>query len=171
MAEREIVIARRSGALRGPDGERIVIRQGRTIADSDHPAVLAHPRAWAPVMVTLRTDGSGDTPDADNWDPAGAVGPDPDMVEQAEQFARLAQAARAFDVLPDQPLTASEVVDHLAAILDEWSRRPGEAAADAPTSDREVRREWARANGFEVADKGRLPQAVEDAYAAAHPQD
>jgi hypothetical protein len=35
-------------------------------------------------------------------------------------------------------------------------------------SDLEAVREWARANGFEVADRGRIPRAVTEAYSAAH---
>lgn len=31
-------------------------------------------------------------------------------------------------------------------------------------------RAWANANGHDVATKGRIPQAVMDAYAAAHPE-
>jgi hypothetical protein len=54
--------------------------------------------------------------------------------------------------------------------------RPGRPAGSSPrrtssggTSANAPIRDWARANGFTVADGGRLPQAVRDAYFAAHP--
>lgn len=47
-----------------------------------------------------------------------------------------------------------------------WAGTP-ELNAEEPEPDRETIREWARENGHEVADKGRLKQAVIEAYAAA----
>jgi hypothetical protein len=184
----ELVIARRSGAVHDPDGNRIFIRAGRTVAEADHPLVLKYPKAFVPVSVTLRTDPSAPSanpsPD-DNWDPARVrftedengvntiyAEADPETVEHADQFRRLAGALRERGALPDHPMTAEEVVDHLVAIVDDCQRpltAPEPVEGDLGGDNREVRREWARANGFEVADKGRLPRAVEDAYAAAHP--
>ena len=176
----EIMIARRSGAVIDGDGNRVFIRAGRSIADADHPLVQKYPKAWVPVNVTFRTDGSGAPvaePDADSYDPAregaqDALYADPEIVEHAEQFRRLAGIARRFNVLPDQPLTAGEVVDHLAAIIDEW-QNGGYAQTDpgqeqAPEVGREEVRAWAKAAGLGVADKGRLSASVYAAYAEAH---
>lgn len=177
MTDREIMIARRSGAVTDNEGNRIFIKAGRTIADGDHPLVRKYPRAWATVNVSLRTDGSGTpvaAPDADSFDPAregaqDALYVDPELVEHAEQFRRLATALRDLNVLPDRPLTAAEVVEHTVSIVDEWQQRPGEDAVIdvAETADRETVRAWAREHGLVVADKGRLAVAVYDAYHAA----
>ncbi|HET9444204.1 MAG TPA: histone-like nucleoid-structuring protein Lsr2 [Acidimicrobiales bacterium] len=47
------------------------------------------------------------------------------------------------------------------------SRRAKKTSDAGPTSNAAVR-EWALANGFTVGTKGRLSQAVRDAYADAH---
>lgn len=176
MSDREVVIARRTGAVYDDEGERTLIRAGRTLADADHPLVKKYPRAWMPVTVALRTE---PRPDADSYDPAreGAqdtiyAEADPEVVELAEQFRRLAGLARGLNVLPDQPLTAAEVVDHLCAIMDEWQNgghaQNDEGQAATPEAGREEVRAWARSAGIAVADKGRLSASVYEAYAAAH---
>ncbi|MEU4492636.1 Lsr2 family protein [Streptomyces sp. NPDC023998] len=45
-------------------------------------------------------------------------------------------------------------------------RGAGKAAQDGPTADE--MRKWAAANGYEVSTRGRVPQSVREAYAAAH---
>jgi hypothetical protein len=47
---------------------------------------------------------------------------------------------------------------------------PSRRAAKPPAtgSSSEVVREWARSNGYEVSDRGRIAQAVRDAFEAAH---
>jgi len=42
-------------------------------------------------------------------------------------------------------------------------RSPRRASSDADTI-----RQWARANGHKVSDRGRIPQSVRDAYESAH---
>src|ERR1700750_947484 len=96
----EIVIARRSGAVYDENGERIFIRAGRTVADADHPLVKKYPKAWATVNVSLRTDGRTETAEV----PEGAqdtiyAEADPQTVELAQQFERLAVALRDLDAL------------------------------------------------------------------------
>lgn len=44
--------------------------------------------------------------------------------------------------------------------------RPGRAARSA--ADLGMVREWARTNGLDVNDRGRIPASVQDAYDAAH---
>jgi hypothetical protein len=46
-------------------------------------------------------------------------------------------------------------------------RSAAPAAADGTASAREIR-EWARSNGFDVPERGRIPSDVREAYAAAH---
>lgn len=178
----EIMIARRSGAVIDGDGNRVFIRAGRSVADADHPLVTKYPKAWVPVNVTFRTDGSGTPvvePDADSFDPLAPAEVTPEDVsaaaadvEHASEFRRLAGILRGLNVLPDRALTAAEVVDHLAAIVDEW-QSGGYAANDdrqaVPNSDldRETVRAWAKSVGMAVADKGRLAGSVYDAYRAA----
>lgn len=170
MADREIMIARRSGAVTDNEGNRIFIKAGRTIADGDHPLVRKYPRAWATVNVSLRTGenlegslGSEQSGSEQNLEVS------PEIVEHAEQFRRLAAALRDLNALPDRPLTATEVVECTVSIVDEWQQRPGEDAVIdvAETADRETVRAWAREHGLVVADKGRLAVAVYDAYHAA----
>jgi hypothetical protein len=42
------------------------------------------------------------------------------------------------------------------------------APARASRSDLSSLREWARANGYEISDRGRIPTEIRDAYEAAH---
>lgn len=147
----EMFIARRSGAITNREtGEVYRIRAGRTTAEAGHPAVEMYPRAWVPVTVHLPC-AAADTQDA----PRDEVG---------DAFTRLAAALRGRDVLSDRPLNADEIVDEIMAIVDRNATPDEPPAAGA----REDIRSWARANGHEIGDRGRIPQAVVDAYADAH---
>lgn len=57
-----IVVSRRDGILRAPDGTKHRVARGKTLADSDHPAVLANPGDWVPMVVTLTV---GDRPEGE----------------------------------------------------------------------------------------------------------
>jgi hypothetical protein len=48
-----IVVSRRDGILTAPDGTKHRVARGKTLADADHPAVLANPRDWTPMVVEL----------------------------------------------------------------------------------------------------------------------
>lgn len=70
---------------------------------------------------------------------------------------------------------ASQLRDALAPYVGHaraGSRRGGarKATASAPksTSDATAIREWARGQGFDVPERGRLPKEVKEAYDAAH---
>ena len=52
---RGIVVSRRDGILRAPDGTKWRVVRGKTLADADHPAVVANPGDWVPMVVTLTT--------------------------------------------------------------------------------------------------------------------
>ena len=69
--------------------------------------------------------------------------------------------------------------DHAAALretVEEWKarrvsgRRIRRRAGAAPrtASDTQKVREWARANGYEVSDRGRIPASIREAYDAAN---
>lgn len=71
---------------------------------------------------------------------------------------------------------AKELRDSLATWVDSarrvaGRRRPGRAAASSSNGSsgntNEVR-QWAKANGYEVSDRGRISAAVREAYEAAH---
>lgn len=47
-------------------------------------------------------------------------------------------------------------------------RRGGNSTAGAGKEELAKMREWGRANGHQVSDRGRVSQEVQDAYAAAH---
>lgn len=59
----QIVVSRRDGILRAPDGTKHRVARGKTLAHADHPAVLANPGDWVPMIITL-TVGDGDRPAA-----------------------------------------------------------------------------------------------------------
>ncbi|KAJ1684545.1 hypothetical protein LUZ63_020300 [Rhynchospora breviuscula] len=48
------------------------------------------------------------------------------------------------------------------------ARRSSPASAPKSSSDATAIREWARGNGFEVPERGRLPKEVKEAYESAH---
>lgn len=47
-------------------------------------------------------------------------------------------------------------------------RTPPKRAAGSSGPDSTTLREWARANGYKVSDRGRVPAEIREAYAAAH---
>jgi hypothetical protein len=49
----QIVVSRRDGILTAPDGTKHRVARGKTLADADHPAVIANPGDWVPMVVTL----------------------------------------------------------------------------------------------------------------------
>jgi hypothetical protein len=57
----EIVVARRNGVIREPDGTAHRIHRGKTLAHADHPIVTNVPDAWMPMTVELTTPGPQDT--------------------------------------------------------------------------------------------------------------
>ena len=48
------------------------------------------------------------------------------------------------------------------------SKPARKSAAKSSSGDTKIIREWARQNGFEVSDRGRIPSDVMEAYAAAN---
>lgn len=60
-----IVVSRRDGVLTAPDGTKWRVARGKTLADADHPAVLANPGDWAPMVITLTVGDHEPTVDDD----------------------------------------------------------------------------------------------------------
>ncbi len=60
----------------------------------------------------------------------------------------------------------SGYVGHARKVTSSRARRGKSAAAGGPSA-RELR-EWARSNGYEVSDRGRVPAEVREAFDAAH---
>lgn len=107
----EIVVSRRDGILRAPDGTKHRVARGRTLAHADHPAVLANPGDWVPMIITLtvgdRPDGvPQDSPAAAEIDQLNAqvteleetlAGRDAELTRLAEGVAELGVALPAED--------------------------------------------------------------------------
>lgn len=56
----QLVVAKRDGVIKGPDGTMHRVYKGKTLADARHPAVEHTPQAWMPMEVALPV--AGDAP-------------------------------------------------------------------------------------------------------------
>jgi hypothetical protein len=132
----EIVVSRRDGILTAPDGTKHRVARGKTLADADHPAVLANPRDWVPMVVTLTL---GDRPRAGDLDtPLGAqhervVQLENDVTELEETLAaRDAELIRLADQLAargvELPAEDDREPGWLVDLVFEWMDRFGTAA-------------------------------------------
>jgi hypothetical protein len=67
---------------------------------------------------------------------------------------------------------AAKLRDALSPWVSQGRRTGGRARrgtrSTAPASDTTKVREWAKANGYSVSDRGRISQEIRDAYDAAH---
>lgn len=54
----EIMVSRRDGIVRAPDGTQHRVHRGKTLADAAHPVVQAYPNDWQPMHVELAVDGA-----------------------------------------------------------------------------------------------------------------
>jgi hypothetical protein len=79
-----IVVSRRDGVLRAPDGTKYRVARGKTLAEADHPAVLANPGDWVPMVITLTVAGRPDLPAGDELTPSGAL--QPEVVERLSRM-------------------------------------------------------------------------------------
>lgn len=106
----QIVVSRRDGILRAPDGTRHRVARGRTLAEADHPAVLANPGDWSPMVVTLTTPGRPERSAAAL--PGGAEVPASHA--QVEQFEN--DLAELEETLASRDAELGRLVDGLAAL-------------------------------------------------------
>jgi len=97
----QIVVSRRDGILTAPDGTKHRVARGKTLAEADHPAVLANPGDWVPMVVTLTLDDR----------PAGAHLPA--SHEQVAQFEN--DVAELEETLAARDAELTRLADTLAA--------------------------------------------------------
>jgi hypothetical protein len=112
----EIVVSRRDGILTAPDGTKHRVARGKTLADADHPAVLANPGDWVPMVVTLTV---GDRPAGVPQDSPAAA----EIDELTEQVAELEETLAARDA--ELTRLAEGLVDLDVKLPDEDDREPG----------------------------------------------
>jgi hypothetical protein len=183
----ELVISRRDGIVRAPDGTQYRIYRGKTLADAQHPAVLASPSTWMPVTIDLPVEGT-DPSEAgtDNSELLARLGDAEAAVESYRvQLTRVVLLLEERGMLPAETDREREgwLVDAIAAAFDELEAElepeepaaepveqvvvPGPADPETPEG-RATIRTWAWAQGLEVSERGQLPRAVVEAYMAAH---
>jgi hypothetical protein len=118
----QIVVSRRDGILRAPDGTRHRVARGKTLAHADHPAVLANPRDWVPMVIDLAIDGRPDG--------APGAGIDTPLGVQHEEIVRLENdVAELEETLASRDAELTRLVEGLAelgvALPTEDDREPG----------------------------------------------
>jgi hypothetical protein len=131
-----IVVSRRDGILRAPDGTKHRVARGKTLADADHPAVLANPGDWVPMVVTLT---SGTERSAAALPRGGEPAGDDELREQVAELEetlaardaemlRLADnlAARGVDLPAEEDREPGWLVDLVFAWMDRPLGRPDE---------------------------------------------
>jgi hypothetical protein len=170
-----VMIARREGVFKTPDGSLYRLEVGRTTADADHPIVRSFPDAWAPFAVHFA---SGE--------------PAPMDESIADQLTELEETAERYrlilttisDGLEVRGLLASAdreregwLVEAVFSAVDgpeKISEQAGPALATPASADprtpdgRATIRQWARSSGLEVSDRGALSPGIVKAYQAAH---
>lgn len=184
----QLVIARRDGILREPDGTQHRLYRGRTLADARHPAVVNVPDSWMPVTVDLPVeDTSLGEAGADTAELRARLGDAEAAAESYRvQLARVVALLEERGYMPADTNREGWLVDAIAEAFDELEADDEPAApAVAPESDapapapepyadpetpegRAAIRTWAWANGHDVSERGQLPKAVIEAYLAAH---
>jgi hypothetical protein len=117
-----IVVARRDGILRGPDGTQYRTHRGKTLADARHPAVVAVPDAWVPMVVELTVEGAAE--------PAGVPGTHAQVQQYENDLEELRQELAETEELAEQrgaelSRLADGLVDRGLTLPTEDERRPG----------------------------------------------
>jgi len=51
-----IVVSKRDGIAKAPDGTKYRVARGKTLADARHPVVEAYPNDWVPMVVDLSVE-------------------------------------------------------------------------------------------------------------------
>ena len=128
----EIVVSRRDGILTAPDGTKHRVARGKTLADAEHPAVLANPGDWVPMVVTLtvgdRPEGAGelDTPLGVQHEQVAQLENDVAELEETlaqrdAELTRLAEGlgARGIELPADDEREPGWLVDLVLRLVDE----------------------------------------------------
>lgn len=148
----ELVVARKDGVLRDPDGIGYRVHKGKTLADADHPAVIANPQVFMPMEIALKVDRE-EAADVDarvlddvRADLERAQG---DAERYREQLAAIADGLAARGLVDERTDTSYEgwlsavifgAIDGSAAALPTVREEPEPAEAEAPAPKRAPRR-------------------------------
>lgn len=61
----QLMVSKRDGIVRAPDGTQYRVARGKTLADARHAVVVAYPNDWSPMEVALPVDDADAAPVAD----------------------------------------------------------------------------------------------------------
>lgn len=115
----KIVVSRRDGVAREPSGTLHRIHRGKTLADADHPLVLANPNDWSPMVVELSLPTTGRATLADDGTPAS-----PEQITQFENdVAELEETLGQRDA--EMRRLADGLAEHGIELPAEDDREPG----------------------------------------------
>lgn len=112
----EIMVSKRDGIAKGPDGTKYRVARGKTLADAAHPVVVAYPNDWQPIRVELSVPGGGSTATPDT----AALDELRNEVAELEGMAELAEV-RGAELLR----LADGLADRGFALPAEDEREPG----------------------------------------------
>lgn len=143
-----IVVSKRDGIAKAPDGTQHRVYRGKTLADAQHPVVLAYPGDWLPMEVHLSVPGGETEPAA----PAGdaqvlatleelrnELAEATELAEDAvQEFERLQRALAANGVaLPAEDARETGwLVDLVIDVVETW-RSDNASAVDVTPLDAE----------------------------------
>ena len=138
-----IVVSKRDGVAREPNGTQHRVARGKTLADARHPLVLAYPGDWAPMVVELSVDDAPGTAAANSDDLLDRLGQAENDLAEVEELAehrgvelqRLADALDARGLVPDpRPARNGWLVDLVLDLLPPLleGTAPAELPVDAP---------------------------------------
>lgn len=137
----KIVVSKRDGIVRAPDGTKHRVARGKTLADARHPVVEAYPNDWSPMVVALAVDDpDGDTVLSVSDAHERLVQLENDLAEIEEvaehrgrELLRLAEALDEGGLVPDpRPSHNGWLVDLVLELL------PLSAAAPSSTDEQAV---------------------------------
>jgi hypothetical protein len=134
----EIMVSRRDGIVRAPDGTQHRVHRGKTLADAAHPVVQAYPDDWQPMHVELAVEGSRIGMDAEEREALIDELRD-DLGHLEAEAVRLAAglAERGYPSPAEADRRPGWLVDLALAALDERAHVPSPLAA--PRAPRAVK--------------------------------
>jgi len=138
-----IVVSKRDGIAKAPDGTKYRVARGKTLADARHPVVEAYPHDWVPMVVELSVDDDAPASAAANsgdlHDRLGQAENDLAEVEElaehrGAELLRLAQGVEGLGyVLPDEAdRYPGWLTDLVLGALPVRAPAPSELPVDAP---------------------------------------
>jgi hypothetical protein len=83
-----IVVSKRDGIVKAPDGTKYRVARGKTLADARHPVVEAYPHDWVPMVVALSVeDGAPGSATANSDDLHDRLGQAENDLAEVEELA------------------------------------------------------------------------------------